>query len=410
MHDDWIDSLRYCAFIGGRHCGKTVLAKELARHLLNSNYGLASADNWAQRYLYTVDKLYDTLGIKDYLNKVYGDPMLKFKNGNYIDYDIDLTKRLFKTPDIVDLINQIEKEEEKNKMADKKKELAKEYGCDLTFDEIFEDYKKEEKKNKTADWNKKGVYTFTTKDFKGNDYEITLEKDFKNTEFPYHARTYTLKDANDRCFARTFGYHYWEQLETQLIYDLASWGINIGQDCRDKITYELHRAKNVFRGRVYANVESPYQGGYVHTITPEIMEFKNGKELTLRKAQPFEVMPKIKKVIFNPPATIVEWKDGTKTIVKCQDNDEFDWEKGLAMAYVKRAFGNERTYYGLFKKNEPFMNLPNSNMKYDPNLAKEVRIIVPKNLPVTGDIIMKAHELIMKEGNKKFENGITLGQ
>lgn len=90
--------------------------------------------------------------------------------------------------------------------------------------------------------------------------------------------------------------------------------------------------------------------------------------------------------------------------------DEFDWEKGLAMAYVKRAFNNERTYYGLFKKNEPFMNLPNSNMRYDPKVSKEVRIIVPKDLPVTSDIIMKAHELIMKEGDKKWENGISLGQ
>ena len=29
----------------------------------------------------------------------------------------------------------------------------------------------------------------------------------------------------------------------------------------------------------------------------------------------------IKNVIFNPPATIVFWKDGTKTIVKCGEHD-----------------------------------------------------------------------------------------
>ena len=40
----------------------------------------------------------------------------------------------------------------------------------------------------------------------------------------------------------------------------------------------------------------------------------------------------IKNVIFNDPATIVFWEDGTKTVVKCQDGDEFDPEKGLAMA------------------------------------------------------------------------------
>ena len=43
----------------------------------------------------------------------------------------------------------------------------------------------------------------------------------------------------------------------------------------------------------------------------------------------------IKKVIFNPPATIVFWTDGTKTVVKAHD-EPFDQEKGIAMALVKK--------------------------------------------------------------------------
>ena len=43
------------------------------------------------------------------------------------------------------------------------------------------------------------------------------------------------------------------------------------------------------------------------------------------------------KVIFNNPATIVLWKDGTKTVVKCGKNDIFDPEKGLALCFMKRA-------------------------------------------------------------------------
>ena len=53
----------------------------------------------------------------------------------------------------------------------------------------------------------------------------------------------------------------------------------------------------------------------------------------------------IKKVIFNPPATVVYWTDGTKTVVKCSENDIFDPEKGLAMAIAKRSTGNNRGYY-----------------------------------------------------------------
>ena len=53
----------------------------------------------------------------------------------------------------------------------------------------------------------------------------------------------------------------------------------------------------------------------------------------------------IKKVIFNPPATIVYWTDDTKTVVKCSENDMFDPEKGLAMAIAKRCGGNNGGYY-----------------------------------------------------------------
>ena len=58
----------------------------------------------------------------------------------------------------------------------------------------------------------------------------------------------------------------------------------------------------------------------------------------------------IEKVIFNDPATIVYWKDGTKTVVKCQDGDVYDKEKGLAMAIVKKLFGNKGNYNKIFKK------------------------------------------------------------
>ena len=58
----------------------------------------------------------------------------------------------------------------------------------------------------------------------------------------------------------------------------------------------------------------------------------------------------IKNVIFNDPATIVFWNDGTKTVVKCQDGDEFDPEKGLAMAISKKTLGNKGNYCEVFKK------------------------------------------------------------
>lgn len=56
----------------------------------------------------------------------------------------------------------------------------------------------------------------------------------------------------------------------------------------------------------------------------------------------------IKKVIFNPPATIIIWDDGTKTVVKASGED-FDEEKGFAMAVLKKMFGSRNKYLKIIK-------------------------------------------------------------
>ncbi len=56
------------------------------------------------------------------------------------------------------------------------------------------------------------------------------------------------------------------------------------------------------------------------------------------------VNDEINRVIFNNPATIVFWNDGTKTVVKCQDGDVFSKETGLMAAMLKRYMGNDNTY------------------------------------------------------------------
>ena len=61
-------------------------------------------------------------------------------------------------------------------------------------------------------------------------------------------------------------------------------------------------------------------------------------------------VPNIKNVIFNDPATIVFWSDGSKTVVKVQDGEPYDEEKGLAMAISKKALGNKGNYCNEFKK------------------------------------------------------------
>lgn len=62
------------------------------------------------------------------------------------------------------------------------------------------------------------------------------------------------------------------------------------------------------------------------------------------------MLPEIADVIFSGPATIVQWKDGTKTVVKCSKGENFDPEKGLVMAITKKALGNKGSYYETIKK------------------------------------------------------------
>nr|DAO73220.1 MAG TPA: helix-turn-helix domain protein [Caudoviricetes sp.] len=81
----------------------------------------------------------------------------------------------------------------------------------------------------------------------------------------------------------------------------------------------------------------------------------------------------IKDVIFNNPATIVYWVDGTKTVVKAH-NEKFDPEKGLAMAICKRFLGSNKSganFNDIFKKWLPEQKESNSdtNIKdYEKNL------------------------------------------
>lgn len=60
-------------------------------------------------------------------------------------------------------------------------------------------------------------------------------------------------------------------------------------------------------------------------------------------------LPRVERVVFNDPATVVMWSDGTKTVVKSH-NEPFDPEKGLAMCFAKKALGNKGSYYETFKR------------------------------------------------------------
>lgn len=111
------------------------------------------------------------------------------------------------------------------------------------------------------------------------------------------------------------------------------------QDQNDDAVY------NIDRSSIYPNMIKPADLStfYRTGLFTEVMERRSNDMKNNHR------VPQIKDVIYNDPATIVFWEDGTKTVVKCGDYDIYDPEKGLAMAIAKKTLGNQGNYYETLK-------------------------------------------------------------
>lgn len=58
----------------------------------------------------------------------------------------------------------------------------------------------------------------------------------------------------------------------------------------------------------------------------------------------------VDRAIFSPPAIIVYWSDGTKTVVKCDPDDIYSKEAGVALCFMKKALGNKGNYNQVLKR------------------------------------------------------------
>lgn len=67
----------------------------------------------------------------------------------------------------------------------------------------------------------------------------------------------------------------------------------------------------------------------------------------------FETKKKLipERIIFNPPATIVFWNDGTKTVVKAAEDTEFNHYWGFCSALAIKMFGSNHAVKSMIRKN-----------------------------------------------------------
>lgn len=130
-------------------------------------------------------------------------------------------------------------------------------------------------------------------------------------------------------------YKTWRDLDCMFLYDIGQvLNVRFMSPYGDKIPRMLQNARRFVRLDMEAALS---------------WSFKNGSYI--RKELPVSAIPNsIDKVIFDDPATVILWKDGTRTVVHTQDGEPYDKEKGFAMAVCKKVFGNERDYYHIFKR------------------------------------------------------------
>lgn len=62
--------------------------------------------------------------------------------------------------------------------------------------------------------------------------------------------------------------------------------------------------------------------------------------------------PHIDHVIFNGPATIVFWKDGTKTVVKHDGKGRKDKRTAIMYAFMRKIYGEGRSYHNILSEIE----------------------------------------------------------
>lgn len=77
----------------------------------------------------------------------------------------------------------------------------------------------------------------------------------------------------------------------------------------------------------------------------DIRELKKEKNTMYGKSKTINFC--VNKVIFNGPATIVIWGDGTKTVVKCKDGDSYSKWAGFSMCIAKRLYGDD--FHSIFR-------------------------------------------------------------
>lgn len=90
--------------------------------------------------------------------------------------------------------------------------------------------------------------------------------------------------------------------------------------------------------------DMPYCVNDVKATYELMTTIRNGKSVTIN--------PHIDHVKFNGPATIVFWKDGTKTVVKHDGKGRKDKRQAILYAFIRKIYGEGKPYNNILNEIE----------------------------------------------------------
>lgn len=130
----------------------------------------------------------------------------------------------------------------------------------------------------------------------------------------------------------------------------------------DKLSYSsIGSSINYYDGTPCKNYEPVKE-------SPEEKKAREELERSIKKYTP-------KRIVYNNPATIVFWNDGTKTVVKCSETEIFSEYYGFLACLAKKIYG---TNSGINRIIRNFADFPKKEEKSEPKKCPCMKS-TPKN-------------------------------
>ncbi len=158
-----------------------------------------------------------------------------------------------------------------------------------------------------------------------------------------------------------------------------------------KTTVDSNKSENDFMNEVHKEFIQAYSRADSKINMMGVL-----KDMSMFESDKRVRIPEIKEVIFNKPATVVYWKDGTKITVKCgNDEESFDREKAVAMCFLKKMLKPSLNSHWLDVINDAIQAADDKVAQAEAAKAEKARI--------KAENIAKAEEARRKKAEKKVK-------